>query len=97
MLKPMVKVGEPIWLGLGIALVVLAVYTVAITRTVHEPLIVLSFGLGLGILGLAAIASGVWLAKWPRLVAAVVSGVLGSSVVVVLWLYMIYMGSSLDR
>ena len=93
----MVKVAEPIWLGLGIALVVLAAFTVAITsRGVHEPHMLYMFALGLGILGIAGIASGAWLARWPKVVAAVVSGVLGSSVVVVLWFYMIYMGSSLD-
>ena len=87
---------EPIWLGLGIALVVLAVYSVAIGPNVHEPLMVYIFGFALGVLGTAAIAIGVWLASWPRLVAAVVSGVIGSSVVVALWFYMIYMGSSLS-
>ena len=91
----MVKAAEPIWVGLGCALVVLAGYTMATSPNVHEPLMLQMFGVGLVVLGMAAITTGAWLTRWPRRVAAVVSGVLGSGVLIVLWFYMLYMGSSL--
>jgi len=93
----MVKVAEPIWLGIGIALVAFAAYTLAITPNVHEPLMLLTFSLGLGILGVAAIASGAFLGRWPRAVAAGVSGVLAIGVLIALGFYVIYVGSSLGH
>ena len=92
----MVKVAKPIWLGIGIALVVLAAYSVAVIQGgVHEPLMVEIFAVGLGTLGLAALATGRWLSSLPKAVAIIASTALGASVVVALYFYTLYMGTSL--
>jgi hypothetical protein len=94
--RALFKVAEPVWLGLGIALVVLAAYSVAVIQGgVHEPLMVETFAVGLGILGLAALATGRWLSSWPKAVAIIVSTALGGSVVAALYFYTLYMGTSL--
>jgi hypothetical protein len=90
------KVAEPIWQGMGAALLAMAAYSLAISPNVHEPLMLHIFSIALLTLGTAAIANGAWIAQRPSAMAVARSAVLAGCVVVGLYFYILYMSTSLS-